>query len=74
MKLLIEERFLEKYSNLYNALDELTDLEKQIIVLRYGLENGKTMKLVEISRSIDVSYYRISKIIKRTLPKIREYI
>lgn len=58
---------------LYNLLNEvLTEREKQIIMLRYGLGNGKEVTQREIAASLNISRSYVSRIEKKALRKLKE--
>lgn len=68
---LILERDMENF--LMQALDQLTDREKQIIIYRYGLDNEKPKTLEEIGTIYDLSRERIRQIENQALGKLKEY-
>lgn len=69
--MLILERDMENF--LMQALDQLTDREKQIIIYRYGLDNEKPRTLEEIGTIYDLSRERIRQIENQALGKLKEY-
>lgn len=50
----------------------LTDRERQIIVLRYGLHNGREVTQREIAKAFGISRSYVSRIEKKALLKLRE--
>jgi len=64
------ERSLGKLSGLIDTL--LTEREKEIICLRYGLYGGEEVTQREIGKKLDVSRSYVSRIEKRALNKLRE--
>ena len=64
------ERSLGKLSGLINSL--LTDREKEIICLRYGLCGGEEVTQREIGKKLNISRSYVSRIEKRALTKLRE--
>lgn len=68
---LILERDMENF--LMQALDQLTDRERQIIIYRYGLDNEKPKTLEEIGSIYDLSRERIRQIENQALGKLKEY-
>jgi len=52
-------------------IDGLEEKEKKIIVLRYGLDGGKSKSLAEIGKVLNLSRERVRQIEKRALRKIR---
>ena len=64
------ERSLGKLSGLINSL--LTDREKEIICLRYGLYGGEEVTQREIGKKLNISRSYVSRIEKRALTKLRE--
>jgi len=67
------EKFFDK-ERAVGFLDLLSDREKQIIGLRYGLENGNTHTLAEIAKILGVSRERVRQIESATIKKIRQVI
>ena len=52
-------------------LNALNDREKQVIRLRYGLEDGKTHTLEEIGEELKVTRERVRQIESRAMEKLR---
>ena len=50
----------------------LTEREKEIICLRYGLLGGEEVTQREIGKKLDISRSYVSRIEKRALLKLRE--
>ena len=53
-------------------LESLSDRERQVIRLRYGLEDGKTHTLEEIGSMLSVTRERVRQIEARAMEKLRE--
>jgi RNA polymerase primary sigma factor len=53
------------------ALDDLSDREKQVVRLRFGLEDGQARTLEEVGREFGVTRERIRQIESKTLAKLR---
>jgi len=53
-------------------LDSLSDRERQVIRLRYGLEDGKTHTLEEIGNTLNVTRERVRQIEARAMEKLRK--
>ena len=54
------------------ALDDLSDREKQVVMMRFGLnDNGKAHTLEEVGREFGVTRERIRQIEAKTLAKLR---
>lgn len=64
------ERSLGKLFGLIDTL--LTEREKEIICLRYGLYGGEEVTQREIGKKLDISRSYVSRIEKRALNKLRE--
>jgi len=58
-------------SAVLEALDELNDREKQVVRLRFGLEDGQARTLEEVGREFGVTRERIRQIESKTLAKLR---
>ena len=54
-------------------IDDLTDREKEIITLRFGLRDGVTHTLEEVGKKFGVTRERIRQIEAKALEKIREH-
>ena len=50
----------------------LTDQERQVIDLRYGLSDGKPQRQREVAKLVGISRSYVSRIEKRALEKLRE--
>ncbi|HCA70381.1 MAG TPA: RNA polymerase subunit sigma-70, partial [Lachnospiraceae bacterium] len=58
---------------LYSMIGEiLTDREREIIFLRYGLHNRKEVTQREIASQLGISRSYVSRIEKKALKKLRE--
>ncbi len=72
-----EDEYIEnhKRDELFKALDkvELTDRQKDVILLRYGLSNGKPMTLKAIGEIYGVSRERIRQVHDKALLRIQKY-
>ena len=53
------------------ALGELTDREKEVVRLRFGLDDGQARTLEEVGREFGVTRERIRQIEAKTLAKLR---
>jgi RNA polymerase primary sigma factor len=53
------------------ALDELTERDKEVIRLRFGLDDGRPQTLEEVGRHFGVTRERIRQIEAKTLAKLR---
>lgn len=63
----------EDIKKLYNMIDKvLTDREREIICLRYGLSNRKEVTQREIANKLGISRSYVSRIEKKALKKLRE--
>ena len=58
-------------SQISEALGKLTDRERKIIVLRFGLEDGKFRTLEEVGREFGITRERIRQIEAKALRKLR---
>ena len=56
---------------LLEALNMLTEREKQVISMRFGLEGGKPQTLAELSKHFNLTRERIRQIELKTLEKLR---
>ena len=57
-----------------DALDELTERERQVVRLRFGLDDGQVRTLEEVGREFGVTRERIRQIESKTLAKLRHPI
>ncbi len=49
----------------------LKEREKEILVLRYGLNGNNTMKLIEVAKEYNLTYERVRQIESNAINKIR---
>jgi len=56
---------------IHEVLGELTDRERKIIVLRYGLEDDRSRTLEEVGQEFNVTRERIRQIEAKALRKLR---
>ncbi len=54
-----------------DALDELSEREKQVVRLRFGLDDGQARTLEEVGKEFGVTRERIRQIESKTLAKLR---
>lgn len=57
-----------------NLLDKMNHREKQILDLRFGLIDGNTHTLAEVSKKVGVSRERIRQIEENALKKLRKFV
>ena len=63
----------EQVRQLHRAVAEcLTDQERQVILLRYGLDGRQPKKQREVAKVTGISRSYVSRIEKRALEKLRE--
>ena len=63
----------ERKSMLSNAFAVLTDREKHVLRLRFGLDSDSEHNLAEVGRILDVSRERVRQIEKNSLKKLQNY-
>ena len=56
---------------LMEALDDLNERERQVVRLRFGLEDGQAKTLEEVGKEFGVTRERIRQIESKTLAKLR---
>jgi RNA polymerase primary sigma factor len=56
---------------LANALQSLTERERQVVTLRFGLEDGRARTLEEVGKEFNVTRERIRQIEAKALRKLR---
>ncbi|MGH9265982.1 MAG: sigma-70 family RNA polymerase sigma factor, partial [Acidimicrobiales bacterium] len=56
------------------ALEELTERERQVVRLRFGLDDGQIRTLEEVGKEFGVTRERIRQIEAKTLAKLRHPI
>ncbi len=54
-----------------NALASLTDRERQVVRLRFGLQDGRARTLEEVGKEFNVTRERIRQIEAKALRKLR---
>ena len=55
-------------------LGKMSDREKQVLDMRFGLENGKTHTLAEVAKQLGVSRERVRQIEEEAIKKLRKYV
>ncbi len=63
--------FMLLKEQLAEVLSTLTDREKKVLKLRFGLEDGKARTLEEVGKSFNVTRERIRQIEAKALRKLR---
>ena len=56
---------------LIDVLDTLTDREQKVLILRFGLDDGRARTLEEVGKRFDVTRERIRQIESKTMSKLR---
>ncbi|MBF1323294.1 MAG: sigma-70 family RNA polymerase sigma factor, partial [Mogibacterium diversum] len=56
---------------LMEVLDTLSDREKKVLMLRFGLEDGRPRTLEEVGKEFNVTRERIRQIEAKALRKLR---
>ena len=64
----------EDINNLYYALNKLNDREKEIMIMRFGLYDHEVMTQKEVADALGSSQSYISRLEKRIIDKMRQYI
>ena len=64
----------EDINNLYYALNKLNDREKEIMIMRFGLYDHEVMTQKEVADALGISQSYISRLEKRIIEKMRQYI
>lgn len=62
--------FKKLKNNLDDALEMLTEDEKEIVTLYYGLETGEEMALRDVGDVIELSHERVRQILNKALDKL----
>ena len=57
---------------LKQLLADLTPRERDVITMRFGLNDGKTHSLAQIGKSLDLSRERVRQIESKALQKLRQ--
>jgi RNA polymerase nonessential primary-like sigma factor len=60
------------YRDLHHLLADLTSRERDVILMRFGLEDGHSYSLAEIGRALDLSRERVRQIEAKALQKLRQ--
>jgi RNA polymerase primary sigma factor len=67
------EHFLDK-ERVGNLLDMMTERERKVLDMRFGLMDGKTHTLAEVARKLGVSRERVRQIEEEALKKLRRFV
>ena len=65
----VTNKFIKEY--LFEVLDTLTPRERKVLVLRYGLEDGKPRTLEEVGKQFSVTRERIRQIEAKAIRKLK---
>ncbi len=65
----VTKKFIKEY--LFEVLDTLTPRERKVLVLRYGLEDGKPRTLEEVGKQFNVTRERIRQIEAKAIRKLK---
>ncbi|MCX5713306.1 MAG: sigma-70 family RNA polymerase sigma factor [Candidatus Omnitrophica bacterium] len=57
-----------------NLLDMMTDREREILDMRFGLDKQKSHTLAEVAKKIGVSRERVRQIEEAALKKLRSFV
>ncbi len=66
----LENEMLKEH--IINLLDDLSDREKEVIILRFGLRDGVSRTLEEVGKQFNVTRERIRQIEAKALRKLRQ--
>lgn len=61
----------EEKKDLFEALKELKERERQILILRFGLENGEEMTQKDVADYLGISQSYISRLEKKIIRKLK---
>ncbi len=64
---------MERRAQVEHLLDALTQRERRVIELRFGLRDGRPRTLEEVGREFDLSRERVRQIEAKTLAKLRSF-
>ena len=64
---------VERRAQVEHLLDALTQRERRVIELRFGLRDGRPRTLEEVGREFDLSRERVRQIEAKTLAKLRSF-
>ena len=62
-------KLLQEY--IAHALEELNDRERQVLVMRFGLDDGKVRTLEEVGAHFGVTRERVRQLETKALAKLR---
>lgn len=67
------EHMLDK-ERIGNLMEVMNPREKQVLDMRFGLLDGKTRTLAEVSKELDISRERVRQIEEEALKKLRKFV
>ncbi|MCD6539778.1 MAG: sigma-70 family RNA polymerase sigma factor [Candidatus Omnitrophica bacterium] len=69
-----EIEYFFKHQEVLDLLSSLSEREKKILDLRFGIEDGKPRTLAEVAKYLGISRERVRQIEERALKKLRKFV
>ena len=69
-----EIEYFFKHQEVLDLLSNLSEREKRILDLRFGIEDGKPKTLAEVAKHLGISRERVRQIEERALKKLRKFV
>ena len=59
---------------LEQCLEQLNPQEREVIFMRYGLQNNESMTLLEVGQKLHITKERVRQLEQRAMEKMRDWL
>ena len=65
---------VENHLFLEQCLEQLNPREREVIFMRYGLQNNESMTLLEVGQKLHITKERVRQLEQRAMEKMRDWL
>ena len=65
---------MENHLFLEQCLEQLNPREREVIFMRYGLQNNESMTLLEVGQKLHITKERVRQLEQRAMEKMRDWL